>query len=135
MTDRGEALRIELEEERFTIPEARVVRAKMRFENLPPFTDRLEPAAANFAIAIIAPQVAERLFAFKNRCRSNLPALTAIGGHISSIPASWQTHFDRAHRKSLRLRPHHREPFQPGVSRGFTISAYSRSHFASSRAQ
>jgi hypothetical protein len=36
----------------------------------------------------------------------------------------------------LRLGPHQREPFQPDMSLGFAVRiCYSRSHFASSRAQ
>ena len=32
----------------------------MRFENLPPFANHIEPPARNFAVAIVSPEVAER---------------------------------------------------------------------------
>src|SRR5438874_2107564 len=74
----------------------------MRFENLPPFANHLEPPARNFAVAIVSPEVAERLFTFKNHCRSNLSALTAISRHISPIPAFWQANFHRG--RAIRCR-------------------------------
>src|SRR5437667_12446168 len=108
----------------------------MRFENLPPFANHLEPPARNFAVAIVSPEVAERLLTFKNHCRSNLSALTAISRHISPILAFWQADFHRGRGKHLCLLPHQREPFQPCMLCRFgLVACYSFRLFASSPAQ
>jgi hypothetical protein len=98
--------------------------------------DCFETSARGLALAIVSSQITKRLFALKDRRRSNLFLLPAVRGYVGPIPALWQTHFHCARGKSMRLRPQERESLQAGMLRGFTIGVcYSRSHFASSRAQ
>jgi hypothetical protein len=110
--------------------------AEAPFEKLAALGNRFEPLAGGVAVTIISPQIAERLFTLKDRCRSNLLRRQSIRGDVGTIPAVWQTHFHTARGISLGLRPKQRQPLQAGVSLSFAAGAFhSRSHFASSRAQ
>src|SRR5262249_43011263 len=110
--------------------------AQAGFENQTTFTDCFEPLALNIGAAIVSSQIAKHLLALEDRCRSDLTWTGSIRGDVGPIPTFWQTHFRCARRKSLGLRPQKRETLQADMLRGFAIGAcYSRSHFASSRAQ
>jgi hypothetical protein len=126
------------------------MRAETRFQNLATVTDRVEPLTRGLAATVVSSQIAQRLFALKHRRFAGLEArrpsqagcLTSafrhrpIAGHVGAISASGQSHFHRARGKSVRLRPNKRELLEPGVLCGFAVATvYSRSHFASSRAQ
>src|SRR5438034_8205761 len=91
--DRGEGLRIELGEKRIAISQVRIVLTKACFKNLAALADRVEPAARGLAVAIIAPQIAKRLFAFKDCCPYNLFSLPSTRGQISTVATLRQTHF------------------------------------------
>src|SRR5947208_16199796 len=101
--------------------------AEALFENLTTLGNRFESLPCCFALTIISPQIAERLFTLKDRYRSNLPRRQSIGGDIGTIPAGWQTHFHRARGITLGLRPQTSPPLQPSVSLTFAVF-YSRSH-------
>ena len=106
------------------------------FEKLAALGNRFESLLGVVALTIISPQIAERLFTLKDRCRSNLLRRQSKRGDVGTIPAVWQTHFHSARGIPLRLRPKERQPLQRGVSLSFAAGAfYSRSHLASSRAQ
>jgi hypothetical protein len=105
MTDRAEVLQIELREERIAIPQVRIVRAQARLKNLAAFADQLKTLERSFPMTIISSQIAERLFAFENRCRSYLFSLPSMRGNIGTVPTLWQAYLHRACGKSLRLRP------------------------------
>ena len=108
--------------------------AEALFESLAALGNRFESLPGRFALTIISPQIAERLFTLKDRYRSNLLRRQSIGGDIGTIPAVWQTHFHRARGITLGLCPQKCQPLQPSVSLSFAVF-YSRSHLASSRAQ
>ena len=134
--DRGEGLRIELGEKRIAISQVRIVLTKACFKNLAALADRVEPAARGLAVAIISPQIAKRLFAFKDRCQTSLFSLPSIRRYVRTIPPLRQSNFHRARGKAVRLCPQQCEPLQFGVSRRFAAMAYySRNHFAISVAQ
>src|SRR5215472_14878695 len=136
MADRGEVLRIELGKERISTPQARIMCAQARFENLATFTDCVEPLAHVIGAAIVSPQIAKHSFAFEDCCRPDLFCLRSICGDVGTVRAFWQAHLHCAGGKPLRLRPQKCEPFQPSMALVFTLSAcYSLSHLASSRAQ
>jgi hypothetical protein len=110
--------------------------AEAPFEKLAALGNCFELLAGGVALTIISTQIAERLFTLKDRYRSNFPRRQSICDDVGTIPAVWQTHFHRARGIALGLRPKERQPLQPGVSLSFAAAAfYSRSHFASSRAQ
>src|SRR4030095_5201696 len=110
--------------------------AEAPFEELAALGNCFESLLGVVALTIISPQIAERLFTLKDRCRSNLLRCQSKRGDVGTIPAAWQTHFHSARGIPLGLRPKERQPLQPGVSLGFGADAfYSRSHLASSRAQ
>ena len=106
------------------------------FEKLAALPNRFESLAGGIALAIVSPQIAERLFAFKDRGRSNFLGRPSIRSDVGAIPAFWQTHFHCARGIALGLRPQKRESLQSRVSLSFAAGvSYSRSHLASSRAQ
>jgi hypothetical protein len=110
--------------------------AEAPFEELAALGNCFESLLGVVALTIISPQIAERLFTLKDRCRSNLLRHQSKRGDVGTIPAVWQTHFHSARGIPLGLRPKERQPLQPGVSLSFAAGAfYSRSHLASSRAQ
>ena len=110
--------------------------AEARFENLATITNCFESVACGLAVTVVSSQIAQRLFAFEHRCRSNLLRDRPIAGHVGAISTSGQSHFHRARGKSVPLRPNKRELLKPGVLCCFAVAAcYSRSHVASSRAQ
>ena len=110
--------------------------AEARFEKLAALGNRFESLVGGVAVTIISTQIAERLFTFEDRYRSNFLGRQSIRGDVGTVPAVWQTHFHSARGISLGLRPKERQPLQPGVSLSFAAGAfYSRSHLASSRAQ
>jgi hypothetical protein len=110
MTDRAEVLQVELREERIAISQVRIVRAQARLKNLAAFADQLKTLERSFPMTIISSQVAERLFAFENRCRSYLFSLPSMRGNVRTVATFWQSYLHRACGKSLRLRPDQREP-------------------------
>jgi hypothetical protein len=110
MTDCAEVLQIELREERIAIPQVRIVRAQARLKNLAAFADQLKTLERSFSMTIISSQIAERLFAFENRCRSFLFSLPSMRGNIGTVPTLGQAYLHRACGKSLRLRPQKGEP-------------------------
>lgn len=81
------------------------------FENPATLADSLEALARGLAAAIVPSQIGKRVLAFKDRCRSNLFLRRAIGSDVGTISASRQTHFHRARRVAMRLRPEKSEPF------------------------
>src|SRR4029450_1526904 len=110
--------------------------AEAPFEELAALGNCFESLLGVVALTITRPQMAERLFTLKDRCRSNLLRRQSKRGDVGTIPAVWQTHFHSARGIPLRLRPKERQPLQRGVSLSFAAGAfYSRSHLASSRAQ
>jgi hypothetical protein len=136
VADGAEVLGIKLREKRITIVQVWIMRAKARFENLATIADCFEPLTRGFAVAVVPPQIAQRLFAFEYSRRSNLLCDRPIAGHIGAISASGQSYFHRARGKPVRLRPNKRELFESRVLCRFAVAAYySRSHVASSRAQ
>jgi hypothetical protein len=72
--------------------------------------DQLETPERSLAMTIISSQVAKRLFAFENRCRSRLFSPPSMRGNIGTVPTLWQAYLHRACGKSLRLRPQKGEP-------------------------
>src|SRR5436309_3432156 len=105
--------------------------AEALFENLTTLGNRFESLPCCFALTIISPQIAERLFALKDRYRSNLLRRQSIRGDVGTIPAVWQTHFHRARGITLGLCPQKCQALQPSVSLSFAVAAfYSRSHLA-----
>jgi hypothetical protein len=68
VADRAKVLGIELREKRITIVQAWIMRAKTRFENLATITDRFESLACRLAATVVSAQIAQRLFAFEDRC-------------------------------------------------------------------
>jgi hypothetical protein len=112
------------------------MRAEARFEKLATIKYCFESLVCGLAVTVVSSQIAQRLFAFEHRCRSNLLRDRPIAGHVGAISASGQSHFHRARGKSVRLRPKECELFQPGMLCRFTVeSSYSRTHFASSLAR
>ena len=86
VTDRGEIVRIEFRKQRITIPQVRVMHTQARFENLAALANGLEALARGITMTVVSSQIAKRLLAFEDRCRSNLFRLWPIGGHIGAIP-------------------------------------------------
>src|SRR5215813_7206885 len=106
------------------------------FKKLAALANCFESLARSIALAIISPQIAERLFTFKDCCGTNSLRRQSIRCDVGAIPAPGKTHFRCARGITLGLRPQKCQPFQPGVSLGFAGGAfYSRSHLARSRAQ
>ena len=112
------------------------MRAQACFKNLATLTDCFEPLARGLAVAIVSSQIAKRLFAFEDRCRSNLfrarryAATSARYRHCGKLTsiAHAENPCACAQRNARR--------FRLRMLRGFAVAAcYSRSHFASSRAQ
>jgi hypothetical protein len=68
VADRAEVLGIKLRKKRITIVQIWIMCAEARFENLTTITDRFEPPARGFAMAVVSSKIAQRLFAFENRC-------------------------------------------------------------------
>jgi len=68
VTDRGEVLGIKLREKRIANVEVWIMRAETRFENLATITYCFESLARRFAATIVSSQIAQRLFAFEDRC-------------------------------------------------------------------
>lgn len=133
---RAKILRIELREERIAIVQVWVMCAEARLKNLAAVADRVEPLARSFAVAIVSPQIAKRLFAFKDHSQSRLFSPPTIRGYVDTVPALGQTNFHRARGKPVRLRPEKREPFQLGMPRRFAAATcYALNHFARSRGQ
>src|SRR5438093_5328031 len=122
--DRGEGLRIELGEKRIAISQVRIMLTKACLKNLAALADRVEPAARGLAVAIIAPQIAKRLFAFKDCCRYNLFSLPSTRGQISTVATLRQTHIHRARGKPLCLSPYERESFELRTHLRYTFGAY-----------
>jgi hypothetical protein len=110
VADRREVPRIKLGEQPINTPPGWVVRAQTCFEKLASTANYFQAIARSFVVAVIAPQIAERLLTFKNRGVSNLVFLRSIGSYVGTVPAFWQPHFQGAGRKPLRLRPHKRQP-------------------------
>jgi hypothetical protein len=136
VTDCNKVLRIELGEERIAVMQTGIMLVQAGLEKLPPSAKRFETSSFSFALAIIASQIAEHSFAFKDHCCSDVILLATTGRYVGAVPAFWQSHFHGARRKAVRLRPDESQPFQPGMLLGFTFGiCYSRSHFASSRTQ
>jgi len=81
------------------------------FEDLTTLLKRVEEFASALAVAIILSQIAKRLLAFENRCRSILFRQWSIRRDICAISASRQTDFHCAGRVAMRLRPEESEPF------------------------
>src|SRR5262249_1571238 len=136
MADHAEIGQIELRKQAITIAEGRIMRTEAVLEKLAALANGFESLASGVALAIITPQVAQRLFTFKDRGRSNSRRRQSIPGDVGTIPAFWEAHFHCACGISLGLRPQKRQPLQPGVSLSFRTSAsYSPSHLASSPAQ
>jgi hypothetical protein len=80
-----------------------------RFENLATFADRFQTGARSFALTIVASEVAERLFALKNCCRSEFVSLSSISSQVGAVPAFWQTDLHGAGGEPVCLRPFERE--------------------------
>src|SRR6266545_4770652 len=100
-----------------------------RFEKLATFANRFEALSCSIALAIVSSQIAERLFAFKDRCRSNRFWLWSIGGHVGTIPALRQSHFHRARGIAVGLGPEKSEMLQSAVPLGVAPSvSYTRTH-------
>ena len=104
MTDRAEVLQIELREERIAIPQVRIVRAQARLKNLAAFADQLKTLERSFPMTIISSQIAERLFAFEDRRRSDLCWRGSLSSYVGTISALRQSHFNRASGIAVRLR-------------------------------
>ena len=111
MADRAEILRIELREKGITIAQVWIMCPEMRFENVTTITDRFEPLARAITTAIVASQIAQRLFTFEYRGRSNLFRDRPVTGHVGAISAPGQSYFHRARGKPVRLCPNKRELF------------------------
>ena len=79
--------------------------AETRLEKLATLGNRFEPRAGCVALAIVSAQITKGLFALKDRRRSSLLRVCAVGGNVDPVPALGQAHFHGARRKSLRLRP------------------------------
>ena len=69
------------------------------------FVNRFELLTGGVAPAIVAPQIAKRLFTFENRCRSHLLGVSSIRRDIRMIPAFWQADFHCTGGISLCLGP------------------------------
>jgi hypothetical protein len=89
MTNDAEIWRIEFRKERITVSQARIMRAEAHFEKLATFANRFKPLADSIALAIISSQIAERLFAFEDRCRSSFLRRQSACGDVGTIPAFW----------------------------------------------
>src|SRR5512133_2837916 len=85
VANRAEVLRIKLREKRITIVQAWIMHAETRFESLATITYSFKSLACGLAATVVSPQTAQRLFAFKDRRRSNLPGDRPIAGHIGTI--------------------------------------------------
>jgi len=68
VADRAEVLRIELREKRIAIVQVWIMRAEARFENLTTITYCFESPARGLAVTVVSAQIAQRLFAFEDRC-------------------------------------------------------------------
>src|SRR5437588_13030967 len=108
--------------------------AEALFESLAALGNRFESLPGRFALTIISPQMAERLFTLKDRYRSNLLRRQSICGNIGTIPAVWHSHFQRARGITLRSCPQKCQTLQPSVSRRSDVF-YCVSQVASSHAQ
>jgi len=71
VADRDEIFAVKLGEKRIAIVQIWIVRTQTRFKKLAALADCLESLARGLAVAIVSSQIAERLFAFEYRCRSN----------------------------------------------------------------
>src|SRR2546430_11689951 len=94
--DRGEGLRIELGEKRIAISQVRIVLTKACFKNLPALADRVEPAARCLPEAIIAPQIAKTLFAFKDCYTFNMISLPSKRCQVSTVAKLRPNHYNCA---------------------------------------
>ena len=136
MTNRSKVLAIELREKRIAIVQVGVVRAQARFERLATFAYCFDPSPCRSGVAIVSSQITECLLAFEYGRRSNLLRVWPIAGDVGAVSALWQTHFHRACRKPMCLRPNKSQLFKLCMLCRFATSAcYSRNHLASSRAQ
>ena len=80
-------MRIIFWKERIAGVERGVVDAEMLFEHLTAPAERMEPLARRVAAAVVAAQIWQRLFAFKNRSHSCLFGQWPIGSHVGAISA------------------------------------------------
>jgi hypothetical protein len=63
------------------------------FEKLTTFANCFEVPASGVAPAIISPQIAQRLFTFKDCGGSNHLRYQPTRGDVGTVPAFWETHF------------------------------------------
>src|SRR5437870_4222731 len=134
MTNRSKVLAIELREKRIAIVQVGVVRAQARFERLATFAYCFDPSPCRSGVAIVSSQITECLLAFEYGRRSNLLRVWPIAGDVGAVSALWQTHFHRACRKPMCLRPNKSQLFKLCMLCRFaTPACYSRNHLARSR--
>jgi hypothetical protein len=105
VADPGEIRQIEFGKQGLAVPQVRIMCAEAPFEKLTALGNRFEPLTCGVAVAIISPQIAERLFTLKDRCGSNSLLRESIRRDIGTISALWKTHFHCARGIPLRLRP------------------------------
>ena len=105
VADHGQIRQIEFRKQRITVPQARIMCAETPFEKLAASANRLESLAGSIALAIISPQIAERLFTLKNRRGSSSLRCQSICSDVGTIPAFWQTNFHCTRGIALGLRP------------------------------
>jgi hypothetical protein len=68
VADRAEVLGIELREKRIAIVQVWIMRSETGFEKLATITDCFESLACRLAATVVSAQIAQRLFAFEDRC-------------------------------------------------------------------
>ena len=68
MADRAEVLGIKLREKGITIVQVWIMRAEAGFENLTTITDCFDSLPGGLAMTVVSSQIAQRLFAFEDRC-------------------------------------------------------------------
>jgi hypothetical protein len=67
--------------------------AEAFLEKLAALPNRFESLPARVALAIISPQIAERLFTLKDRCGSSFRRRESKRSDVGTIPALWKCYF------------------------------------------
>jgi hypothetical protein len=110
--------------------------AKMFFEHLPAFIQRLQPLTDRSAAAIVPAEIGPGLFALENRGATDRIRGRPKCGHVCAESGLRQRHFHRARGITICLRPEQSKALQSLMRGSFSSRRiYSFVHSASSRAQ
>src|SRR6478735_8877687 len=148
MINGGEVVRIEVGKKRIGDAQGGIMNAQVFLQDLAASKDFFQLLCGDGAAPVVAAQIWESLFAFKNRRAADLFPVRAIGGNIGAEAATGQAYFQCAGRVAARLRPDQGQAFESRVRSCLAASRrtrtgpawtcrhrYSFSHSISSSAQ